>query len=157
MPALVNFESYAFRTQRQHGREVIYDIIRKKWVTLSPEEWVRQHVIHYLVFSKGYPRPLIAVERGFEFNGMKKRFDVVVFHRDGSPYLLVECKAPNETIGDDVLRQALGYNVSLRASYLWLSNGTSNYCFSLRPPVGEVPAIPDYIPIAKPHENPPNS
>ena len=87
--------AFNYKVKRQSGALMIFDIIRKKFVILTPEEWVRQHVIHYLVESKNYPVALIAVERDIDLYGLRRRVDVVAFDREGKPWLIIECKAPS--------------------------------------------------------------
>ena len=126
----VVFEQYDFRFREENGVKQLFDPVRKKYVTLTPEEWVRQHVIHYLL-SKGYPASLIAIERGIEVNDTQKRFDVVVYDRDSKPLIIVECKAQNEKIDQQVFMQIAGYNLTLKAKYFWLTNGDENYFIRL--------------------------
>src|ERR1700742_4770526 len=115
----VVFSKYNFRVEDREGGRFIFDDARKKWVSLTPEEWVRQHVLHYLIQDKGYPKSLIAVERGIELNGLQKRFDLVVFDNKGQPNIIIECKAPEEKLNEKVFEQIARYNLSLRVNYLW--------------------------------------
>lgn len=126
----VEFGEYDFRFREENGVKQLFDPVRKKYVSLTPEEWVRQHVLHYLL-SKGYPSSLIAIERGIEVNGTQKRFDIVVYDRDSKPLIIVECKAQNEPVNQNVVMQITGYNLTLKAKYFWLSNGDSNYFIRL--------------------------
>lgn len=126
----VEFGEYDFRFREEKGVKQVFDPVRKKYVSLTPEEWVRQHVLHYLL-AKGYPGSLIAIERGIEVNDTLKRFDVVVYDRDSKPLIIVECKAQNEAINQNVLMQIAGYNLTLKAQYFWLTNGESNYFIRL--------------------------
>jgi hypothetical protein len=126
----VEFGEYDFRFREEKGIKQIFDPVRKKYVSLTPEEWVRQHVLHYLI-SKGYPASLIAVERGIEVNDTQRRFDVVVYDRESKPLIIVECKAQNETVNQNVLMQIAGYNLKLKAKYFWLTNGDVNYFIRL--------------------------
>src|SRR6185295_18761695 len=91
----LNFPAYNFNIKRQEKANYVFDIIRKKFVHLTPEEWVRQHLLHLMVSDKGYPASLLAVERGLEVNGLRKRFDLMCYGKDGLPRLLVECKSPS--------------------------------------------------------------
>lgn len=138
----VQFNQYNFRTRVQQGKMVVYDIVRKKFVPLTPEEWVRQHILHYLIFDKGFSKSLLAVERGIELNGLSKRFDVVVFSNTGLPKMIIECKAPEEKINEKVFEQIALYNLSLRVEYLWVSNGTQNYCCQLSEKISLLSTIP---------------
>lgn len=90
----LNFKDYEFRTKKADGKWWIYDIIRRKYVVLQPEEWVRQHVLHFLIEEKGYPKSLINVEKALTVNELTKRYDVVIYTRRGDIFLVVECKAP---------------------------------------------------------------
>lgn len=109
------------------GRQV-YDSLRGKWVALTPEEWVRQHFVNYLLVHKGYPRYLMANEIGLKLNDMSRRCDTVVFTRDRRPLVIVEYKAPSVAITQKVFDQIARYNIVLRASVLIVSNGLKHYC-----------------------------
>jgi len=126
---VLNFPKYNFRFKNSENKVQIFDVIRKKFVTLQPEEWVRQHVIHYLIHEKNYPITLINVEKQLELNGLKKRYDIVVFNSDGSIHLICECKAPKIIIDQSTFDQIAQYNLVLKASYLMVSNGLKHfYC-----------------------------
>ena len=120
--------AFDYKVKRQSGALMIFDIIRKKFVVLTPEEWVRQHVIHYLVESKNYPVALIAVEREIDLYGLRRRFDVVAFDREGKPWLIIECKAPSVQLDQKVFDQAFRYNITLTAPYVAITNGIKHYC-----------------------------
>lgn len=107
----------------KEGKVFIFDFLRKKYLLLTPEEWVRQHWIHFLISNQGYPKGLLALEKGLVYNGLQKRTDLVVFDRAGLPYLLVECKAPDIEINQQVLSQALAYNQTLKCPFIALTNG----------------------------------
>ncbi len=126
----VDFAEYAFRMREENRVRQIFDPVRKKYVALTPEEWVRQHVLHYLL-GMGYSAALIAVEREIDVNGTRKRFDIVVYDRDSKPLIIVECKAQGEAIGQNVVMQIASYNLSLRAQYFWITNGEENYFIRL--------------------------
>ena len=111
----------------------IFDIIRKKYVVLTPEEWVRQHVIHYLITSKGYPKSLIAVEKQLIINTLKKRFDILVFNTKGLPDLIIECKSPSINISQDTFDQIARYNLKINATLLMVTNGLAHYYCELDP------------------------
>lgn len=108
---------------KKEGKVFIFDLLRKKYLLLTPEEWVRQHWIHFLVGSQGYPKGLLTLEKGLVYNGLQKRTDLVVFDRAGLPYLLVECKAPDIDINSQVLAQAMSYNQTLQCPFIALTNG----------------------------------
>ncbi|MDC6386348.1 type I restriction enzyme HsdR N-terminal domain-containing protein [Flagellimonas taeanensis] len=124
----LNFPNYTFRIKNSQNRQYIFDGIRKKFVVLQPEEWVRQHVLHYLVFTKNFPKSLINVEKQLMVNGLKRRYDVVVFNPDGSIFLLVECKAPEVKVEQTVFDQIARYNYQLKSTYLMVTNGLEHYC-----------------------------
>ena len=105
----------------------IFDEIRKKFVILQPEEWVRQHCVHYLMTEKKYPKSLINVEKELIINDLKKRYDIVVFNPDGSIHLIVECKSAKITINQDTFDQIARYNLSVNATFLMVTNGINHY------------------------------
>jgi len=123
----LNFPQYDFKIRKQNNKWYIFDIIRKKYVLLTPEEWVRQHSLHYLINDKKYPESLIAVEKLLNINQTKRRFDIVVFDRQMQPEILVECKAPSIKIDQKTFDQANQYNWLLKAPYLILTNGLKHY------------------------------
>ncbi|WP_419211282.1 type I restriction enzyme HsdR N-terminal domain-containing protein [Maribacter sp. X9] len=126
---LLNFPSYNFRVKNSENRTLIFDDIRKKFVVLTPEEWVRQHVVQFLVQEKKYPLSHINVEKQIKLNGLMKRYDIVVFGPDGRLHLLVECKAPEINISQTTFDQIAQYNFKLNANYLMVTNGISHfYC-----------------------------
>ncbi|TMM57201.1 type I restriction enzyme HsdR N-terminal domain-containing protein [Maribacter algarum] len=125
----LNFPAYEFRFKNSENKVQIFDVIRKKFVVLQPEEWVRQHLVHYLIFEKKYPKSLINVEKQLEINGLKKRYDIVVFNSDGSIEILVECKAPKISISQTTFNQIARYNMNLKANHLMVTNGLEHfYC-----------------------------
>lgn len=124
----LSLPAFEYRVRKQKGLPVIYDIIRKKYVALTPEEWVRQHIIHFLVGHKGYPQSLIAVEKEIDLYGLRRRFDLVCFDRKGEPFLIVECKAPAVELSQKVFDQVFGYNLVMSARYIAISNGVKHYC-----------------------------
>lgn len=123
----LNFQAYQFRFKNSENKVAIFDEIRKKFVVLTPEEWVRQHVVQYLLLEKNYPKSYINVEKILKLNGLTKRYDVVVFHPDGSIMLLVECKAPEVKITQNTFDQIARYNLTLKAEYLMVTNGQNHY------------------------------
>lgn len=139
----VIFGSYNFEIENTPEGNFIFDILRKKNVALTPEEWVRQNIVHYLIFTKKYSKKLIAVERGIEINGLNKRFDILAFNRIGKPYLIVECKAENIELTPKVLSQILVYNQSLSVRYLWITNGRQSFCYDTQNGLQLLPEIPD--------------
>lgn len=142
----IEYPSYQPKIKEETGKEFIFDEIRKKWVILTPEEWVRQNFLQYLVQVKNYPASLIAVEREIELADIKKRFDIVVYNSRYQPFMIVECKEMSVAIDQRTLDQALRYNIPLRVPYLVLTNG--NYCFAFSTANGvmqELHDIPLYI------------
>ncbi|MET7029050.1 type I restriction enzyme HsdR N-terminal domain-containing protein [Sediminicola luteus] len=125
----LNFPAYDFRFKNSENKVQIFDVIRKKFVVLQPEEWVRQHVVHHLLSDKNYPKSLINVEKQVKLNSMIKRYDVVVYNSDASIEILVECKAPEIKITQTVFDQIARYNMQLKANYLMVTNGQDHfYC-----------------------------
>ncbi|MDK2771991.1 MAG: type I restriction enzyme HsdR N-terminal domain-containing protein [Flavobacterium sp.] len=123
----LNFSNYSFRFKNSENKTYIFDIIRKKFLLLTPEEWVRQHVLNYLIEDLKYPKSLINVEKLVNVNGLKRRYDIVVFHTDGSFFLLVECKAPEVQITQGTFDQIAQYNFVLKAENLMITNGLNHY------------------------------
>jgi len=115
------------KIKTQDQKRYIFDPIRKKWLVLQPEEFVRQLIIQYLIQNKGYSSNRIAIERGIKVNGLAKRCDILVYNQDMQPFLLIECKAPEIPLSADVFHQMAVYNMQLRVPHLMMSNGTSTY------------------------------
>lgn len=110
-----------------NGKQEIFDVIRKKYVRLTPEEWVRQHFLNYMISHLGYPPSLIVVEAALTYNNMKKRFDILAYLSNGKPCLVVECKAPSVDLTQAVFDQVAMYNMTLAVDYLVVTNGLSHY------------------------------
>ncbi len=123
----LNFLTYSFRFKNSENKLAIFDEIRKKFIILTPEEWVRQHVLKFLIEEKKYPKSYINVEKLIKVNGMNKRYDVVIFKPNGSLLLLVECKAPEIKITQTTFDQIARYNMTLKADYLMVTNGLNHY------------------------------
>lgn len=123
----LNFPSYTFRFKNSENKVAIFDEIRKKFVVLTPEEWVRQHVVQYLLLEKKYPKSLINVEKLVKVNDLNKRYDIVVFQPNGEIFLLIECKAPEVAISQETFDQIARYNLQLNAQYLMVTNGLNHY------------------------------
>ncbi|MCL9805245.1 type I restriction enzyme HsdR N-terminal domain-containing protein [Flavobacterium amniphilum] len=123
----LNFPAYSFRFKNSENKVSIFDEIRKKFVVLTPEEWVRQHVVRYLLEEKKYSKSYINVEKMISINGLTKRYDIVVFNPDGSIFVLIECKAPEVNITQNVFDQIARYNMVLNANYLMVTNGLNHY------------------------------
>lgn len=124
----LNLPKYDFKVKSNAASPQVFDTVRKKYVKLTPEEWVRQHFIHYLIAEKGYPASLIGVEYALKYNNMQKRADILCFDQQGNPLLLVECKAASVKLDQKVFDQIARYNFSLRVPYLIVTNGMQHYC-----------------------------
>lgn len=127
----LNFPTYSFRFKNSENKVAIFDDIRKKFVILQPEEWVRQHCVRYLIEEKKYPRSLINVEKELRINGLQKRYDIVVFNPDGTIHLIVECKSSKVKVNQDTFDQIARYNLALNATYLMVTNGINHYYCSM--------------------------
>lgn len=123
----LNFPSYSFRFKNSENKVSIFDDIRKKFIILSPEEWVRQHTIQFILQEKNYPKSHLNVEKIVKLNDLTKRYDIVVFQPNGELFLLVECKAPNVKIAQETFDQIARYNLKLKAKYLMVTNGLNHY------------------------------
>ena len=123
----LNFPEYAFRFKNSENKVAIFDDIRKKFIVLTPEEWERQHVVHFLLTAKNFPKSHVNVEKVVKINGMNKRYDIVVYRPDGSIFLIVECKAPSVPISQNTFDQIARYNMILNAGYLMVTNGLNHY------------------------------
>ncbi len=123
----IQFPAPAFRLKNENGSEWIFDPIRKKWVVLTPEEWVRQNFIQYLTSHKDYPASVIAVEKEIRLGELKKRFDILVYDRELKPWMLIECKGLEIELNQAVLDQALRYNMSVPVAYILITNGKKTY------------------------------
>ena len=123
----LQFPSYSFRFKNSEKKVAIFDEIRKKFIIITPEEWVRQHVVQFLLQDKKYPKSHINVEKLLKINDLNKRYDVVVYNPDGSIFILVECKAPEIKISQHTFDQIARYNMTLNAEYLMVTNGLNHY------------------------------
>lgn len=123
----LNLPSYEFRTTERDGKQHIYDPVRQRYVRLTPEEWVRQHFLQYLIQELNVPAGLVATEAPFQYDEQSWRADIVAYDRQGDPLLLVECKAPSVTIGQETFDQGSRYNLVLGAPYLVVTNGHVHY------------------------------
>jgi hypothetical protein len=123
----LNFPKFSFRFKNSENKISIFDEIRKKFVILQPEEWVRQHCVQYLIQNKKYPKSLINVEKELKVNDLRKRYDIVVYNNNGSIYLIIECKSPKIIINQNTFDQIARYNLTLNADYLMVTNGLNHY------------------------------
>lgn len=122
----IEFPKQQVNLRQREGLNEVFDIIRKKWFLLTPEEWVRQNMIHYLL-SKKYPASLIAVEKEIKLGELSKRCDIVIYKRSAAPFMIIECKEMKVALSDKTLEQILRYHITLPAKYLIITNGS--YCF----------------------------
>lgn len=125
---VLNLPSFELRFREGSGNTTeVFDPVRKKFVKLTPEEWVRQHLLNYLIFHRHFPSGLIGVEVLLNYHDLRKRSDIVAFDRQGEPLLVVECKAPTVALNQDVFYQIAMYNRALSGKYLVVSNGLVHY------------------------------
>lgn len=139
----LNLPSYAYKIKETDGKTYIFDAIRKKYLVLTPEEWVRQHFINLLLNHYGYSKSLLRLEGGLKYNRLQKRTDIVVFDNNGEPYLLVECKAADVAINRSVIEQASRYNLTMRCPFLVVTNGISTFCFKINFETGKYEQLKD--------------
>ena len=125
----IEFPKQQIKIEQRKGVNEIFDIIRKKWLILSPEEWVRQNILDYLLISKNYPASLIAVEKEIKLGELKKRCDIVVYNRQAKPWMIVECKEMNVPLSEKIMEQILRYHITLPAKYLLITNGSYSFGF----------------------------
>lgn len=128
---ILNFPLYEFRFKNSENKLYIFDIVRKKFVSLTPEEWVRQHTIQFLLKEKKYPQSLMNVEKQIQVNQLTKRYDIVVYRSDGSIFLAVECKAPQVKITQQIFDQIARYNMTLKAENLMITNGLHHIFYQI--------------------------
>jgi len=126
----IQFPPPAFKIKKEKEKELIFDECRKLWVLLTPEEWVRQNFLKYLLQTMHYPASLIAVEREISLGDIKKRFDIVVF-KNAEPWMIVECKEMEVQLSEAVIQQILNYNIALQVQYLVITNGTSTFALQI--------------------------
>ncbi len=124
----LNLPAFEYQLKKIDDKVHIFDIIRKKFLFLTPEEWVRQHFVHFLITKYHYPKSLMTTERGLYYNKIQKRTDIVVYDRNGKPFLIVECKATNIPINQKVFNQVAMYNKVHQAPYVCVTNGLVHYC-----------------------------
>jgi type I site-specific restriction endonuclease len=129
----LNLPSYQYNVKKTDKRWLIFDFIRKKFVHLTPEEWVRQHFLHFLTDEKQFPASRIAVEQQIEVNGMRKRCDAILYDSTMNPLAIVELKAPGITLTQETLDQASVYNTQLQIRFIFISNGIQHYFIQLLP------------------------
>ncbi len=151
----LNFPEFPIRTIAKDGRELVFDVVRKKWVVLTPEEWVRQHILWYMIEEKLVPSSLIAVEKALIINTLSKRFDALVYDKNTSPVLLIECKAPSVKLSQSTLEQAARYNLKFKVGLLLITNGLSHYCIAIDHKTEAfklLPEIPSFLEMIPPSQ-----
>src|SRR5437870_2370552 len=143
----IDYPVHQFRMKKENNREMIFDESRKTWLRLTPEEWVRQNFIRYLIHIKNYPSTLVALEKKIMVGEMVKRFDILVFNQEHQPWMMVECKSTAVSLNEDVLDQVLRYNIAMPVRYLVITNGTSCMAFEKSGtqllPLQEIPSFDD--------------
>lgn len=140
---VINYPKVDFKIRTEQNIQQVWDPVRKRWVKLTLEEWVRQNFVQYLLEEKKYPASLLAIEKGIELNGLKKRCDIIVF-KDSLPWLIVECKEPNVPLSEDTFMQIIRYNMVLQVPYLVITNGNHTLGWKIQDntiePLSEIPA-----------------
>lgn len=144
---VLNLPPFEPQLKREEDRVLIFDSLRRKFLALTPEEWVRQHWINFLVEHQSFPKGLISLEKGLKYNQLQKRTDLVVFDREGKPYLLIECKAPEIELNQKVLQQALAYRSTLMTPYIILSNGVKHISLEFEKNQEKFIQTPNFPPI----------
>jgi hypothetical protein len=143
---IINYPEPDFRIKTEDGKDYIFDTGRKKWLLLTPEEWVRQNFIRYLITVKNYPASLIATEKEIRLGELKKRFDIVVYDKDHRPWMMVECKGQEIALDQKVLEQVLRYNITVPVEYLIITNGDQCYAWQKKEErldlITELPLLP---------------
>ena len=143
----LNLPEFEYKVKSDDGKVSIFDIIRKKYIVLTPEEWVRQSMVHFLIEQLGYPKSLIKVESGLKYNQLSKRSDILIYDRDASPFLLIECKTYQFPLKQDALQQLSTYNNTIGAPFIALTNGLKHFCFKIEKgqsaPLSDFPEFPD--------------
>lgn len=145
MQIQLKYPTVQLRMRKQQEQLQVFDEFRKKWLQLSPEEFVRQQLLHYLVDTCRYPASSIAIEKALKLNDTLKRFDIVVFDRNRLPFLVIECKAPYIPLDQSVVEQALRYNLILKAPYVMISNGLSDYIYTAAGKASTLPSADELI------------
>lgn len=141
----IEYPNYPFKIEKRSGKDCLFDPIRKKWIVLTPEEWVRQHFIQYLIQVKAYPASLVSIEKEFQLGELKKRFDIVVF-QDMKPWLLIECKEANTPLKENVIQQLFQYQQVLQATYIIVTNGHETMGAKIESgTLAMIESIPDYV------------
>ncbi len=143
----LNLPAFSHQIKESEGKKYIFDVVRKKYVFLSPEEWVRQHLMHYLMMHIQFPKSLIRIESGLNYNKLQKRSDLQVYDRNGNIFLLAECKSPDIKLDEKTVKQVCTYNETIKAPFLLITNGIDLFCWSAEKDkiefLEKVPSLPD--------------
>jgi hypothetical protein len=140
----LNLPEFDVKLKKSEGKVWIFDVIRKKDVILTPEEWVRQHLIHFFVNHLKYPKTLISVERGLQYNQLLKRSDILIFDRSGKPWMVVECKSPEVALDQKSVLQVAVYNTDIKAKYVSVSNGLKHVCYEVKSQAKDVVLLKEF-------------
>jgi hypothetical protein len=142
----LNLPKIDLSLKKEEGKVLIFDIIRKKYIVLTPEEWVRQHFVHFLITELKYPKSLFRIEGALAYNRMQKRSDILVRDREGKPWMLIECKSPDIKLTQKAFNQVSVYNMTIGAKYLAVTNGMVHYCCEAPVAGGEAKFLNDFPP-----------
>lgn len=148
-PLPLNLPPYPLRLKDEAGQHWVFDEVRKKFLVLTPEEWVRQHLVHFLINEKQFPKSLIQLEGGLKYNGLQKRSDILVYNQQGEKLVLAECKAPSVKITQEVFDQIARYNFVHRVKWLLVSNGLEHYCCKLNWETESYQFLPELPPFSQ--------
>lgn len=140
----IHYPAPTFRVKTEKGQEFIFDAIRRKWLLLTPEEWVRQNFIQYLLQEMHYPSALIAVEKEIMLGELKKRFDILIYNNEHQPWMLIECKSMDIILTEETLQQVLRYNIPVPVPYMVITNGNTSFGWKRIP--GELQLINELPP-----------
>ena len=136
----LKYPPFNIRLKQNARNEIsVFDLLRKRWLRLTPEEWVRQHLVNYLISVLGYSPSLISLEKEIELNGTKKRYDIVIYSKDLKPLVIIECKAPEIVLSESVLEQVLRYNLVLQVPSTMISNGLTDAVYHHSQRIQELP------------------
>ena len=127
----LNLPPFDYKYKEIDGKTCIFDVVRRKYIFLTPEEWVRQHFVHLLLSNYNFPRSLVRIESGLNYNKLAKRSDILIYGKDGKPFLLIECKSSQVPVNQAVIEQASRYNQVLKAPFLAITNGLKTFCFEI--------------------------
>jgi hypothetical protein len=142
----IDYPVHEFRMKKENGREMIFDEIRKSWLKLTPEEWVRQNFLRFLIHVKNYPSALVALEKRIQVGEMMKRFDILVYNTHHEPWMMVECTSMDVTLKEEVLNQVLRYNIAVPVRFLVITNGTSCMVFEkIERQLAPLDLFPDFM------------